>query len=203
MAEAEGSVAGAKLRALPAAGNVETTKVADQATPNAADERLMARPTRADRYFKDHLRDQRGWYSQNATNNKTWSQRLGLAVIVCGALVTFAQAFAAAAPMVVPAVTAALGVAIAVLTGTQRIWKYDESWAAYRRASEQMKREYRLYINGAGPYADLGNEDEAYRRFVENTESIIAEEQQIYWQSRADTSREGAADENPKPAEGG
>ena len=73
----------------------------------------MARPTRADRYFKDHLRDQRGWYSQNATKTRRGASGLGLAIIVLCALVTFAQAFAAAAPMIVPAVTAALGVAIA------------------------------------------------------------------------------------------
>jgi Protein of unknown function (DUF4231) len=103
----------------------------------------------------------------------------------------------------VPAVTAALGVAIAVLTGVQRIWKYDETWVAYRRASEQMKREYRLYINGAGSYTSLADEDEAYRWFVENIEAIIAEEQQIYWQSRADTGPKGAASEKPEPAESG
>jgi Protein of unknown function (DUF4231) len=80
----------------------------------------------------------------------------------------------------------------------QRIWKYDETWVAYRRASEQMKREYRLYINGAGSYTDLANEDEAYRRFVENTEAIMAEEQQIYWQSRADAGRQAKEGQRPK-----
>ena len=203
MAEAEGSVGSTTLRAVPTADEGERTGSAEQVPPNAADDRLKARITRADRYFNEHLRDQRGWYSKKASNHKTSSQGLGLAVIGCGALVTFAQAFAGVLPFAVPAVTAALGVAIAVLTGVQRIWKYDESWVAYRRASEQMKREYRLYINGAGPYADLADEDEAHRRFVESTEFIIAEEQQIYWQSRADTGREGAAGEKPKPAEAG
>jgi hypothetical protein len=203
MAEAEGAGGEATPRDVPAAGEAETPMIANQAPPNAADERLASRIARADRYFEKHLRNQRGWYSEKASDYKTWSERLGLAVIACGALVTFAQAFAAAAPMVVPAVTAALGVAIAVLTGGQRIWKYDENWVAYRRASEQMKREYRLYINGAGAYADLTDEDEAYRRFVENTEGIIAQEQQIYWQTRADTGRKGDAGEKPKPTKGG
>jgi hypothetical protein len=92
-------------------------------------------------------------------------------------------------------------VAIAVLTGVQRIWRHDETWAAYRRASEQMKREYRLYLNGAGPYVALADEDEAYRRLVENTEAIIAEEQQIYWHSRAESERKNAAGNKAEPGQ--
>ena len=36
----------------------------------------------------------------------------------------------------------------------------------------------------------LADEDDAYRRFVEHTEAIMSEEQQIYWQSRADAGRQ-------------
>jgi hypothetical protein len=201
MAEVEGSTGSATLRAIPTAKETETSKASKATRPEG--DRCAARVARADRYFNDHLRDQRGWYSNKASSYKQWSQRLGLAVIGCGALVTFAQAFAATAPIAVPAVTAALGVTIAVLTGVQRIWKHDETWAAYRRASEQMKREYRLYINGAGPYAALADEDEAYRRLVENTEAIIAEEQQIYWQSRAESERKPAAGEKAEPGQTG
>lgn len=47
-----------------------------------------------------------------------------------------------------------------------------------------MKREQRLYLNGAGDYAALADEDAAYRHFVEAIEQILAEEQQIYWEKR-------------------
>jgi hypothetical protein len=40
-----------------------------------------------------------------------------------------------------------------------------------------------VYVNGAGSYRNL-EEEEAYLRFVEAIEAILAEEQQIYWQSR-------------------
>ncbi len=167
------------------------------------DERLAARIAWADRYLNEHLKEQREWYSNKASAHKDWSQRLGLVVIACGALITFAQPFAGALPSVVPGVTAALGVAVALLTGIQRIWKFDESWVSYRRASEQMKRECRLYINGAGVYADVASEDEAYRRLVETTEAIVAEEQQLYWQSRTDTDRKASGGQEPKPNEAG
>jgi hypothetical protein len=172
--------------------------------PIPGDDRLAARMARAERYLDDHLKKQRQWYSEKASAHKDWSQRLGLAVIVCGALVTFAQVFAGTLPLVIPAVTAALGAAVALLAGIQRIWKFDESWISYRRASEQMKREHRLYINNAGPYRTAADEEEAYQRFVENIEAIIAEEQQIYWKSRTDTERkDDGANNKPRPAEGG
>jgi hypothetical protein len=67
--------------------------------------------------------------------------------------------------------------------GWQRIARYGETWIAYRNASERMKRERRLYANGAGAYRAL-DDDAAYLQLVENVEAIIAEEQQVYWRNR-------------------
>ena len=55
-----------------------------------------------------------------------------------------------------------------------------------------MKREDRRYVNGAGSYAAIADEDEAYRAFVVAVEQIIAEESQLYW-------RDGTA-ATPAPA---
>jgi hypothetical protein len=51
-----------------------------------------------------------------------------------------------------------------------------------------MKREQRLYVNGAGAYREV-DEDEAYLRFVEAIEAVLAEEQQIYWQNRGSNAK--------------
>jgi hypothetical protein len=80
----------------------------------------------------------------------------------------------------VPGVTAALGALVTLTEGWQRIARYGESWIAYRTASERIKREQRLYVNGAGTYRSV-EEEESYLRFVEAVEAILAEEQQIYW----------------------
>jgi hypothetical protein len=47
-----------------------------------------------------------------------------------------------------------------------------------------MKREYRLYLNNADAYATAEDEASAYRLLVERVETIIAEEQQLFWQSQ-------------------
>jgi hypothetical protein len=191
-ADEEGSPA---LRAVPRAGTEVTEPPPESDRPPLSSEDCVAARIRhADRYLNEHLKKQLVWYGEKASAHKHWSQWLGLAVIGCGALITFVQAFAGALPLVVPGVTAALGVAIALLTGIQRIWKFDESWISYRKASEQLKREYRIYINGAGPYRGITDEGEAYRLFVENAEAIIAEEQQLYWSSRAVGRKDGNGD---------
>ena len=197
---------GPALRPAPGAGAEKPApQTGGNGPPMPGDHRLAERIARADRYFEKHLNDQRRWYSKSASDHKKWSQWLSIAVIAFGALVTVIQVFntPAGPSWWAPVLTAVLGATVAVLTGVQRIWKFDESWVGYRRASEQMKREYRLYINGAGAYRGIDDEDEAYKRFVENIKAIIAEEQQLYWKSRTDTDRKDGGGKEPKPARGG
>ena len=109
------------------------------------------------------------------------AQALGVTVVAAGAATTFFQVFGQV-PWV-PVVTALLGALVAVAEGWRQIARYDEAWAAYRVASERMKREKRLYVNGAGEYRRL--EGEAFLCFVEAIEAIVAEEQRIYWRDRS------------------
>src|SRR5215203_238434 len=166
--------------------------MADQTSER--DPRAKAREARAQQYFEQDLKGQRSWYSERASTYKQRTQALGLLVIGAGAVTSFLQVFSPR-PWV-PAVTAALGAVVVLIEGWQRISRYGETWTAYRTASERMKREQRLYVNGAGAYRNV-DEDEAYLRFVEAIEAILAEEQQIYWQNRG---REPSAGQQPKPA---
>jgi hypothetical protein len=129
--------------------------------PAPSDDRKSARTARAQAYFDQDLIKQRDWYSDRASLYKSRSQLLSVFVIVAGVVTTFLQIFGQG----------------------QRIARYGETWIAYRTASERMKREFRLYVNGAGAYRSLNEEDD-YLQFVENIEAIIAEEQQLYWQGQ-------------------
>jgi Protein of unknown function (DUF4231) len=140
------------------------------------------REARAERYFKQDLKDQREWYGRRASVYKNWAQLLGLVIIGAGAATSFVQVFTPATW--VPPLTAGLGALVALSEGWQRIARYNETWAAYRTASERMKREDRLYLNGAGGYRGL-EDKAAFLQLVENVEAIIAEEQQVYWRDRA------------------
>jgi Protein of unknown function (DUF4231) len=152
------------------------------------DSRTTARRARADEYFTTHLDHQRDWYDKKATRHRKWAQSLSFIVILAGGLTTLVQIFkgtdlAPGVPALPVIITAVLSLCVVVAEGFARIGRFQESWFAYRKASEQMKREYRLYINGAGGYEQIADEDAAYRAFVANVEQIIAEEQQLYWRS--------------------
>ncbi|MGO6683943.1 DUF4231 domain-containing protein [Rhizobium leguminosarum] len=129
---------------------------------------------------KKDLGGQRNWYSSKAAKFKSRTEILAISIIAAGSATSFAQLFK---HDWVPFVTAALGVYVALAEGWQRISRYGETWITYRIASERMKREQRLFQTGAGTYRGLSDED-AFLRFVEAIEIIMAEEQQIYWQNR-------------------
>ena len=154
------------------------------------DPRAAAREARAERYFERDLAGQRRWYGERASRFKARAQTLGITVVAAGAATSFLQVFRGSSW--VPVLTALLGAVVALAEGWRQIARYDEAWAAYRLASERMKRERRLYVNGAGEYRGLAEEEEAFLRFVEAVEAIVAEEQRIYWQKRGDRTGDGA-----------
>ena len=145
-----------------------------------------ARITRAEIYFNDHLRDQRGWYDRKASRYKRWHKWLGLVIIAAGAATAVVQLWTPSPPDTPvhwsAAITAILGAMVVLAKGIERLWSFDENWSGYRQASEAMKREQRLFINDAGSYAGL-NDEPAYRLFVERVEEIIAAEQHGFWQN--------------------
>lgn len=140
------------------------------------------RHARAQALFEHDLDNQREWYSKRAATYRTRAALLAMAVIAAGATTSFLQVFSGI-PWI-PIATAALGACVVLIQGWQSIARYDETWKSYRAASERMKREFRLYVNGAGGYRGT-DEVEAFRLFVEAIEAIIAEEQQLYWRARA------------------
>lgn len=157
----------------------------------AAPTRGAERAARADRYFSVDLNGQNDWYSRRASQLKSRSHAFGLAVISAGSATAFFSVLGNHPS--VPVLIAFLGAAIAVLEGWRRISRYDEVWTSYRMASERMKRERRLYVNGADKYRHSLDEEDAFLDFVEAVEGIVAEEQQVYWANQGKRPVQGQA----------
>ncbi len=129
--------------------------------------------------------DQQDWYDAKASLFKFRAQSIDMLIISFGAII-------AVLPILKPGVTAHwtvivasfLGALVAIFQGFQRIFRYGETWPQYRLASERMKREWRLFVNGAEPYG--GAEDEARLLYITRLEEIIAEEQKIFFERRRD-----------------
>jgi hypothetical protein len=155
---------------------------------------IESRKERAAYYFESVLEDQRNWYESKAGQCKNRHLFFAIAVIVTGALISVIQVFADQAW--VAGATALLGAAVTVLRSIDTLLRPNETWLAYRKAAEGMKREYRLYINNAGDYTQVADEEAAYRLLVERVEAVIAEEQQLFWQYRSVVAGENA-NQNP------
>ena len=154
------------------------------------------RKEKADYYFQVVLENQREWYSAKAGAQKERHLFLAISVIVLGALISCLQAFEAADW--VRYLTAMLGATVAVFRALDTLLRPGETWQGYRKASENMKREYRLYINNADVYADASSEEAAYQLMVQRVESVLAEEQQIFWQFHTKTPEPQPAPEPEK-----
>jgi len=138
------------------------------------------RRERADYYFQNILEGQRDWYSNKAGRQKYLHLGFAIAVIVLGALISCLQVVDA--PHWVPGLTALMGAAVTIIRAIDTLIRPGETWLAYRKASENMKREYRLYLNNADVYNEAADEESAYRLLVTRVETAIAEEQQLFWQ---------------------
>lgn len=141
---------------------------------------IESRREKAEYYFETVLSGQLAWYSEKAGQQKSRYLFFAIAVIILGALISVLQIFSPQ-PWVAAA-TALLGAAVAVLRSVDTLLRPNETWQAYRKASEGMKREYRLYLNNAGSYAQAADEEAAYRLLIEHVETVIAEEQKLFWQ---------------------
>ena len=146
---------------------------------------IESRRVRADYYFQTILQNQREWYSEKAGAQKKRHLFFAIAVIVLGAAISCLQVIPA--DFWVKYLTAGLGASISILRAIDALLRPGETWQGYRKASENMKREYRLYINNADVYDDSANEEAAYRLLVERVETVLAEEQQLFWQFHAKT----------------
>ena len=171
---------------MPLDNNVPTVKPAWMSL-------METRQEYADYYFRTVLDGQREWYSHGARKQKGRYLAFAISVIVLGALISLLQALETAAW--VRPVTAALGAAVSVIRLIEPLLRPYETWQAYRKAAEGMKREYRLYLHNVDAYAAAQDEASAYRLLVERVETIIAEEQQLFGQSQA---KGGDQKESPK-----
>lgn len=165
----------------------------------ANEDRNIARKARADSYYRNHLNNQQNWYDAKASRNKKISQTLGVMILVSGGVVGFLQILGTGPELIegsgvhlIGVLTGLLGLVVVVTKGWERIGNFEETWLTYRRASELMKREYRLYINGAGDYTNIRSEEHAFRRFVENVEETISEEQNLFWRMRSGNADDSA-----------
>ena len=134
---------------------------------------------------KYNLDGQLEWYDRKAVINKAWHMRLGIIIIICGAVTTIIQLWAPSPEGVhwSTGLTALLGALVIVAKGIDSLWEFDKNWSNYRQAAENLKRERRLYINAVGPYENCKDEDSLFNLFVKRIEEVLAAEEKLFWKN--------------------
>jgi hypothetical protein len=141
------------------------------------------RVKRVEGYHQRHGNHQ-AWFSQRATQNKTLFEWIGILIIILAALAGFVPVLGLDDPSPVSLsekITSFLAGLIIVLKGVERIWLPEEKWLNFRKASESLKIETELYIEGIAPYDESDDEESLYKLYVERCCLIKAEEQNNFW----------------------
>ena len=125
-----------------------------------------------DNYIKDRLEEQQKWYEGKASENKTKHHILQIIIISSGALIPIINSIPYL-DVETRIFSSILGGIIIIITGMTQLKKYQENWIQYRTTEEILKKEKFLYLNNAGEYSNLADE-EKHTRLVERTESILS-----------------------------
>lgn len=143
----------------------------------------METETKQQRYLAERWQSQRDYYSRKSARNKQLYQGFQIFVALSAVAVPVLLAIPEM-PKIIPAIMSGL---VAAATAIENVYHFGDNWRTFRQTLEALKRERALYDAEAGPY---GNSKTAFRRFVERSENIIAEETGRYFPPEADAQPE-------------
>lgn len=130
-------------------------------------------------YIKNRVENQINWYSKKATENKKRYHFSQIVIIIAAALIPIINVIDLAT-MEIRLFSSILGTIVIAITGIIQLKKYHENWIMYRSTEEALKKEKYTYENDAGAYSGL-NDDERHRLLVEKIESIISNQNVIFF----------------------
>ena len=138
----------------------------------------MATQCEIDTYINERLEDQIKWYDQKSSSNQNRFKKCKWAEMALGGIIA----------VLTPAITncelikyiiAASSAGIVILVALHGLHNFHENWIEYRKTSELLKNEKYTYLNKAGVYKEV-SDDERFILLVERCESIISHEN-INW----------------------
>lgn len=129
------------------------------------------------KYYIDQAKQQQEYHSKKAKSYKRSHQILQI-IIVVGALIVPVLLTIDGMPKIVPTLVSIL---VAIASGFENVFKNGENWIAFRRTSEIIKREQRMFLARAGEYA-VSN---PFDVFVQRVEATLGEQNQTFVQAHA------------------
>lgn len=137
----------------------------------------MVKPLTEKDYFKSRLEDQIVWYDKKSVVFQKRFKRLRFCEIFFSVSIPVLTAIEAGKEVdYLLYVIGAFGGLIALFSGLQSLYKYQEKWIHYRITAENLKREKMFYRTSMGPYTESKVGNNAYPVLVERVEAVLANE---------------------------
>ena len=128
----------------------------------------------ANEYISQRLNDQIAWYDRKSLSSQYWYKGLRMAQFVIAALIPFLTANLLSEIPTTKIVVGLFGVAIAVITATLDLCRFQEHWIEYRTTCEALKKDKHLYLAESEPY--IGDPAANFRLLVQRAETLISKE---------------------------
>ena len=133
-------------------------------------------------YLKQRVEDQIQWYSRKSSVAQYKYKSLRVLEVVCAASIPFISGFLSDYNFELKFIIGFLGALVAILAAIQGIFRWDEEWVEYRRVCESLKKEKFLFLTHSSIYSEGESID--FEDFVRRIESIISEENKLWFQSQ-------------------
>jgi hypothetical protein len=126
-----------------------------------------------EQYLSERVDDQINWFNRRSGWNQQRYKYFRIASTALAVSIPFLTGLIGVGDELVLKITIGLiGALVAVIEGIQSTYKFHENWIQYRTTAETLLNHKFMFQCAAGPYAD----DDAFHRFVENVEGILAAE---------------------------
>ncbi len=136
-------------------------------------------------YLSSRVDDQTNWLESKAASNQKKYKSLRTMSLFASVLVPLLSGYSEKFGISVTIVVGVLGAIVAVCQGLLALNRYHENWMEYRSTAEALKREKIMYATHTAPYTAQNS----FNLFVENTEKILAGENQKWLKTRAEADK--------------
>jgi hypothetical protein len=123
-------------------------------------------------YIEQRVDDQINWHSSKAKVTQTRFRILSIIEISAAASIPFLAGYISTSDNTLKVMVGMLGVIIAVASGLQSLFRFQELWISTRYTSEALLREKNLFLTKAPPY----EAENSFSQFVQRIENILSEE---------------------------
>lgn len=130
-----------------------------------------------DEYIDSRVDNQINWLSRKSAKNRTLYHSTSLIQILASATIVVLVGLDESEQWTTWTISF-LSLLVVVFTSLNNILRFQEKWISYRSTSEKLKAHKFLFLTKSKPYHNKS----AFLDFVENVESILAEENES-WKS--------------------